>query len=163
MQCYWKAKTTKETQTKYSPYGGELIKPHSPANQKVNLEKPEADVDRFLKAYRDGFRQHTPHDEPPVIDWGKDGNLVKQLLRVYPYDRLAELLERFMATDDDWVRKQSYSLHAFKTSIGRLLVSEGKRQEKLRAALKNQMVIHTPGWNRIGEMLSKQKSASEER
>ena len=157
-----KAKTTKETHTKYSPYGGEQMNPLSPANQNKNLEKPESDVHRLLRAYRDGFRRHTPHGEPPVIDWGKDGKLIKQLLRVYPYDRLLRLLEQFLSSDDEWCRKQGYSLYAFKASIGRLLVSEGKREQKLRAALKNPMVIHTPGWNRIGEMLPRDDGAGEE-
>ena len=134
----------------------------SPADQKKNLEKPESDVHRFLRAYRDGFRRHTPHGEPPVIDWGKDGKLVNHLLRVYSYDRLLRLLEQFLSSDDEWLRKQGYSLYAFKALIGRLLISEGKRQEKLRAALKNPLTIHTPGWNRIGEMLPNQKGVKEE-
>ena len=156
-----KAKTTKETQTKYSPYGGVPVPFGSRSKNSRVLEKSEPEVRRFLQAYRDGFRRHTLHGEPPVIDWGKDGKLVKQLLRVYPYDRLAGLLERFLSTDDEWTRKCGYSLYAFKASIGRLLVSESVRVSKLRAALNEPVRIHTPGWNRVREMLPNEETKEE--
>ena len=74
-----KAKTTKETGTKKSPGGEERMNPRFKDSENTNLEKPEpeahqSDVHRFLRAYRDGFRRHTAHGEPPVIDWGKDGD-----------------------------------------------------------------------------------------
>lgn len=156
-----KTKTTKENVTKNSPVGEQTVKPRPPKPENEKHEKSvahqsevhQSDVHRFLRAYREGFRQRTPHGEPPVIDWGKDGKLAKQLLSLYSYDRLVQLLERFWTSDDAWTRRQGYSLYAFKASIGRLLIQQGTRQSKLREAINNPVTIHTPGWHRTEEVL----------
>jgi hypothetical protein len=160
-----KTKTTKETRTKNSPKGEERKNTGSSTQEN---EQPEGkslprwqssshrsddqpETHRFLRAYRQEFRRHTPNGEPPVINWGKDGKLVKQLLRLYPYQRLVELLERFFLSAGEWEHMQGYSLYVFKSSIGRLLVSEANAESKLRAAIQNPVTIHTPGWSRAAE------------
>lgn len=105
-------KTTKETQHKISPYGGK------------RAELPNPDVKQFIHIYIETFKRHTASGDPPPIAWGKDGALVKQLLRVYSYDRLVDLLQQFFASDDTWIRKLGYSIGAFRASIPKLLVAE---------------------------------------
>jgi len=135
-----KANTTKETETKLLPYGSERQRSHSftspeklplkqrldePAHiQQPHREPPNPDVKRFLSVYRTMFQQHTTHGEPPIIDWGKDGKLVKHLLKIYSYDRLVSLLQQFFDSPDEWIRKTGYSLAAFRAVIGSLLVRE---------------------------------------
>ena len=99
------------------------------SNTKLKIGNPAArtgnpDVRRFLHNYIETFRQHTASGDPPPLAWGKDGRLVKDLLGLYTYDRLAELLEQFFASDDKWIRELGYSLGAFRAAIGKLLISE---------------------------------------
>ncbi len=125
-----KANTTKETQTKYPPDGGERGDAHSPAEGNTPLkrkpppEPPNPDVKRFLRTYIAIFKKHTISGDPPPISWGKDGKLVKDLLKVYAYDRLVDLLRQFFHSDDEWIRKTTYSIGAFQAAIGKLLVAE---------------------------------------
>ena len=117
--------------------------------QHSHTEPPNPDVRRFLYAYRRLFQQHTRRGEPPVIDWGKDGKLVKSLLRLYSYERLIDLLEQFFQSPDQWVRKTGYSLAAFKAVIGQLLTNEAKRPP----AHRDPMTVYTKGWSKAGEHL----------
>jgi len=162
-----KAKTTKETQTKnYLPDGRE---PHSSGsdvqdkkvpqkgipkqhvrNKPQSREAPNPDVHRFLRHYRAVFRTHTRHGEPPVINWGKDGKLVKGLLKLYSYERLVDLLEQFFTSPDKWVKSSDYSLSVFRASIRRLLVSE----DRTARSRSDPVTIHT-GWSKAGAILSK--------
>lgn len=125
-----KANTTKETLTKYTPYGGERDAARSPIEGKESLkrkplpEPPNPDVKRFIRAYIEIFKCHTPSGDPPPIFWGKDGKLVKHLLKVYSYDRLVDLLNQFFQSDDEWIKKLPCSLGAFKAAIPKLLVAE---------------------------------------
>lgn len=125
-----KANTTKERPDKRSPYGGgkDFVLPPAKSESSTfndtGEDTPNPDVRRFLQLYIDLFKQHTTSGDPPFIVWGKDGSLVKQLLKVYTYDRLAELLRAFFATKDPWVRKLGYSLGAFKAAITKLLIEE---------------------------------------
>jgi len=166
-----KAKTTKETQTKiYLPDGRE---PHasdslvqdkkvpqeespqkessqqSVGNKTGSSEAPNPDVHRFLRHYRDIFRQHTTHGEPPVIHWGKDGKIVKGLLKLYSYERLVDLLDQFFTSPDKWVRNSNYSLSAFRAIIGSLLVTTD------RSARCDPVIIRTGGWSKAGDSLAK--------
>lgn len=127
-----KANTTKETGDKMSPDGGERMTSRSPAQRsqsawgrkRTSLEPPNPDVKRFLHTYIALFKQHTASGDPPPIFWGKDGKLVKQLLKAYSYDRLVDLLRQFFHSDDEWIRKTTYSIGAFQAAIGKLLVAE---------------------------------------
>jgi len=160
------ANTTKETQTKhYLPNGRErhpgrssIATKKSPVKQAhptqtgiqhSHTEPPNPDVRRFLYAYRTLFQEHTRRGEPPVIEWGKDGKLVKSLLKLYSYERLIDLLEQFFQSHDQWIRRTGYSLAAFKTVIGQLLVSEATRAPLPR----DPMTVHTNGWSKAGERL----------
>lgn len=87
-------------------------------------EPPNPQVQRFLKTYAQMFRRYSSRGEPPPIFWGKDGKLAKQLLKVYPFQRLLELLERFFHLDDEWIHKSGYTLGAFRAALPRLLMEK---------------------------------------
>ncbi|MDQ3812361.1 MAG: hypothetical protein M3347_00250 [Armatimonadota bacterium] len=103
------------------------------------------------------FRQHTAHGEPPVIDWGKDGKLVKQLLKLYSYERLVDLLEQFFASPDKWIRSTGYSLAAFKAVIGQLLIKDDKNSH----SRSEPVTLRTGQWFRAGETLPKRYQREE--
>lgn len=151
-----KAKTTKETESKLLP-DGNAEQVTGTGNQGISAEKkrtskgPESEVHRFLRLYRDKFRRRTMHEEPPVINWGKDSKLVKQLLRLYSFERLGELLEQFFSMEDEWLQRQGYSLYAFKTSLGRLLVTKMRADSSFRHSRLSSSTRST-GWNHVGKI-----------
>ena len=201
-----KAKTTKETRDKRSPYGGEPSQQsggRTGASQPMTLsgDSPTGDlparqrrsapadpnVRRFLLAYQQEARQHTAEGEPLPLSWGRDGKLVKGLLAVYGYDRLLVLLERFFASEEDWIRERGYSVPAFFAALGALLVRE-RQEQKRREAAGLPLVIHGAsasvsaqdavreaaapsawrftrecGWVRAASVLPKQRTGSHER
>jgi hypothetical protein len=151
-----KPKTTKETSTKLLPKGSE-----SPGSEpkKPRPKSPESNpsVRSFLLAYRERFKARTAHGEPPVIDWGKDGRMVKQLLRSYSYERLITMLDEFFVIDDDWTRRTGYSLSAFKHSIGSLLIRERTEMRKFNQAV----VVRNGQWSKVGSLLKPPLNANE--
>jgi len=148
-----KANTTKETEYKKKPNGvtprifsgNEKKKKASPAasDNDETLEsslRPDSDIRRFLLLYRDLFAHYSPRGEMPYIVWEKDGKLVQRLLKQYSYDRLAELLKAFFASQDAWVRKCGYALTCFPTLLPALLMAEDA-EDKVKDRLPK---INTP-------------------
>ena len=82
----------------------------------------ELQVQSFLHAYRKLFQRHSPLGELPPVAWGRDGQIVKQLLKLYPYERLTHLLGQFFASNDQWFKKRGYSLPAFRDALPALLL-----------------------------------------
>jgi len=58
--------------------------------------------------------------EKPLIDGGKDGNIIKKLLQNCSADRLIELLDKFFELDDPFIRESGYTIGVFKTQINKL-------------------------------------------
>jgi hypothetical protein len=81
---------------------------------------------RFLRSYQLLFQERTISDEAPPIIWGRDMKIARDLLKVYSYECLEDLLKQFFASNDVWFAKSGYSLPCFKNSIARLLLYEGR-------------------------------------
>lgn len=61
----------------------------------------------------------------PVIDkYGKDGKLVKDMLKQMSVESLKELLPVFFTLDDDWLKQTNYSIGVFKSQINKLLIKK---------------------------------------
>ena len=139
-----KANTTKETQDKTTPGG-------VPREERTDGEKPKenslpdsarkgaaiasagaaSDARRFLLAYQEQFSRRSARGEPPPIQWGRDGKLVKGLLAQYGLERLVELLARFFQSEDAWVRKRGYALSCFPALLPTLLMeAEGAHEAR---------------------------------
>jgi len=86
-----------------------------------------ADIRVFLARYRSLFRQRSERGELPPICWARDSRRVRQLLDLYPIDRLIELLDAFFHRDDDWIRRGGYSLGTFMAALPQLLVGNTRR------------------------------------
>jgi len=98
----------------------------------------------FLKLYAALFKQHTEAGDLPVISWGRDGKLIKDLLKVYSYERLEDLLRQFFASPDAWLRKRGYALGAFRGAINVLLAAEAK-------ATSERPLLRTGQWSRASQ------------
>jgi hypothetical protein len=79
-----------------------------------------------LRSYQSLFQERTLSREAPPIIWGRDMKIARDLLKVYSYERLEDLLKQFFATHDAWFEQSGYSLPCFKNSIARLLLCEGR-------------------------------------
>ena len=162
-----KANTTKETGYKTTPIGvpHEARKGVEKAVDNSGRSKTEqeagkapdrltSDVRRFLLAYQELFARHSAQGESPPLAWGRDGKLIKGLLAQYGYERLLELLARFFASEDAWVRKRGYALACFPTLLPTLLMEEGRPKEALRRAQATPVVVQGPSarhWQQAGD------------
>lgn len=159
-----KAQTTKARVTKYIPYGSAsneglvsaaVLTPHEvnatlmhgiasvETNPEVPLEAPNPDVRIFLGLYIRLFKHHTLRHDPPCIAWGKDGKLVRDLLKCYPLTRLESLLEQFFDSREEWLQKQGYSIGAFAATINTLLIRESY-------GTKYEPELRTGQWSKVG-------------
>lgn len=59
--------------------------------------------------------------EKMLIDGGKDGKIVKDLLSAYGLDRLKNLWNVFMQSDDPYIEQAGRSIGVFKSQINKLL------------------------------------------
>ena len=64
-----------------------------------------------------------------MIAWGKDSKIIKELLTLYSYSRLVELLHQFFASKDKWIRDSGYSIGAFRAAINKLLTQERSKPD----------------------------------
>ena len=58
--------------------------------------------------------------EPYVFNGGKDGKLIKDLLRTIPLPKLKELTSRFFSSEDKWLQTAGYTIGVFASQINKL-------------------------------------------
>jgi hypothetical protein len=127
------------------------------ASRQATSSTSNPEVQRFLRTYRELFQQQTVLGEPPVIEWGRDGKVVQQLLRLYSSERLMHLLEMFFRSDDRWIRKTGFSLPAFKAMIGSLLINEKDVTRRWTSSSSSSpLTIHSSGWTKAASILRDQ-------
>lgn len=127
-----KANTTKETNTKYlskdrvQPDGYPCGKLAAATKNPGMAQGRNPQVRQFLYLYRELFQRHSALGEAPPIAWGRDGKIVGELLKLYAYERLSDLLEQFFDNADAWLRKRGYSLAAFRDALPSLLLAKAE-------------------------------------
>lgn len=82
-------------------------------------KKTNPDVSLFINYVSETFKNKT--GEKICIDGGKDGSLVKGLLRTYGLDRLKGLWDTFLASTDPFIEQAGFSIGVFKSQINKLL------------------------------------------
>jgi hypothetical protein len=107
---------------------------------------------RFLRQYQALFRERTVSREAPPIIWGRDMKIARDLLKVYPYERLTTLLTQFFASDDAWFEKSGYSLPCFRDSISKLLLREGQTVLSARSVSREVQPRTYTGWQRASDI-----------
>ncbi|MEA2036444.1 MAG: hypothetical protein U9O94_02970, partial [Nanoarchaeota archaeon] len=55
-----------------------------------------------------------------IANFGKDGKIIKDLLKIIPPDDLKKLIDKFMASDDDFIEKAGYTIGVFKAMVNKL-------------------------------------------
>jgi hypothetical protein len=92
-------------------------KPIADAPKKGTSPNPE--IKLFLDYAFDTFQQ--TFSEKMLIDGGKDSSLIKKLLSTYSFDRLKELWDVFMKSDDPFICQAGRTIGVFKTQINKLI------------------------------------------
>ena len=84
------------------------------------------DVKTFFEYTSKTFQE--TFKETLLIDYGKDGAIIKNLLKTYNLEKLNGLWDIFLASNDDFIRKAGYSIGIFKTQINKLLTGGSNSQ-----------------------------------
>lgn len=77
------------------------------------------DVPLLLKYFYDKWKQK--FGKLYVANFGMEGKLAKQMLSAYSLDQLKELVDKYFAMEDEFVKNQGYKFTIFKTQINVLL------------------------------------------
>ncbi len=104
-----------------------LHKPHSSSSSSSSSSKKKesishSEVKKFLTHYGERFEFH--FGTKPVIEWGKDGTLIKNLLKIIPLEELQGLLEIFFCSEDKFIQKSGYTIGVFKSQINKLKIGD---------------------------------------
>ncbi len=65
---------------------------------------PNPDVSIFLKWWCDRYKQVVKDEY--LVQWGKEGKLVKELLKSKPIEEVKKRAERLLTTTDNWLRQR---------------------------------------------------------
>ncbi len=84
---------------------------------------------------------------------GKDGNVVKRLLKRYGYERLRSMAELFFLEEDDWLRKAGYTLGTFSARAS--AIAQGMSEQGSLAPVLSEKGRRT--WKAAQELIDEQK------
>ena len=56
-----------------------------------------------------------------MTNWGKEGKLVKDMLKIHTFQELRKLRQEFFRSEDSFVRASDYSIGIFKAQINKLI------------------------------------------
>jgi len=90
---------------------------------KTSISHSETKI--FLTFYADQFKQEFGTD--PVIEWGKDGKIIKGLLKFIPLENLKDLLNRFFSSQDKFIQQSGYTIGVFKSQLNKLKIGQGTK------------------------------------
>jgi hypothetical protein len=111
-------------------YGEQMRdKPDTNVRQKPTV-KPKGNpaTKPVLAYYQKKFQ--AKFNESPIIDYGKDGALIKSLLSTYGEDKLKGLIDVFFESDDQFIKSSGYTIGVFKTVINKLLINNKSLKDK---------------------------------
>lgn len=82
-------------------------------------------VKTFIDFYFEEFK--TRFGKPPIIEGGKDGNLIKRLLKDITLEDLKDLLTKFFDSTDKFILESGYTIGVFKSQINKLQIGPIKQ------------------------------------
>jgi len=115
--------------------GGELEATQSVINRHKNhrvrktpsLNNPDSRIKEFFTWWDIEYRRRI--GEPYVINGGKDGALIKNLLRTFDLPKLQKYALGFLDSKDSWVQEHGgYTIGVFASQINKLISTSGGTQ-----------------------------------
>ena len=137
----------------YNYYQGERLKGRTPKRtpdvpqayppnkcirneESMSDKKTDPDVKTFILEWVEIWSQK--FGKPYTPNWGKEGKLVKGMLRIHSLQELRELRQEFFRSDDSFVQSSDYSIGVFKTQLNKLITSRRLDPvEQAREEMKN--------------------------
>jgi len=95
-------------------------KPERPVNKPKNLTNPDIKlfVDYAFETFGAKF-----DGEKLNINGGKDGKIIKRLLGTYDLEKLKKLWDKFIESEDEFIKKTGVSIGVFSSQINKLISS----------------------------------------
>jgi phage replication O-like protein O len=93
-------------------------------NKYILRDSPNPAVSEFLKYFGNRFQEK--FGTPYTANFGKEGSLVKRVLKIHPIDRLKELTEKFFSSKDEFIQKSGFTIGVFHSQINKLII-EGRK------------------------------------
>ena len=116
--------------TRHSPRHPSVTHP-SQTRIKESETKPTTGangVQPFLDLYIRLFREKVGH--APVINFGKDGAILKGLIKVLGEDSTRTLIRRFFSSPDPFIQKTGYSIGVLQSQANRLMTYEDSNDSR---------------------------------
>lgn len=85
-------------------------------------KKTDPDVKTFILEWTEIWSQK--FGKPYTPNWGKEGKLVKEMLKIHSLQELRELRQEFFRSDDSFVKNSDYSIGIFKTQLNKLIAAK---------------------------------------
>lgn len=85
----------------------------------------------FCNKYKERF------NKPYIVSWGKDGAGIRRLLEGgLTFTSITKAVERFLADEDEWLKKNSYSITIFVSRINRYALPDKKKPDHLELEIR---------------------------
>jgi len=94
-----------------------------------HIAKPQKTVSPEVKIFIDFYHEEfkKTFGTPPLIQGGKDGKTIKDLLLKIPLKELKGLLISFFDSEDPFIEKSGYTIGVFKSQINKLKIGSSSR------------------------------------
>lgn len=111
-------------------------------------DAPNPEVKIFMDFYFQKFKEKFGID--PLIEGGKDGKLVRGLLKRISLSDLKTVLLKFFNSDDKFIKESGYTMGAFKSQINKLRLGGGKQDGIDKATQRLKDAINKQEQKQIG-------------
>lgn len=102
------------------------IKTYTAGEKKQTNGKKISPVKSVIDYYHKSFVER--FQEKPVITNKKDGDLIKKLVNAYGSEKVEELLDKFFAADDEFIKQSGYTIGVFYSQVNKLLTARDPPQ-----------------------------------
>jgi hypothetical protein len=86
------------------------------------------DVKNFIDYYHNSFKEKFGTN--PLIENGKDGKIVKELLSHFGIEHLKFLLKQFFESDDRFILESGYTIGVFRSQVNKLNLGKKVKRDK---------------------------------
>lgn len=101
-------------------YNKELNK-NNASHCETDVSRTNPQVKTFLKFWGDLWSKEVGRGKVYPCAFGKEGKIVKELLKIYSLEDIQTYTENFFRSDDEFVRHSGYTIGAFKFCLPRLI------------------------------------------
>lgn len=98
-------------------------------------------VREFLKFFGELWKEKVGKGNTYVCNFGKDGKLIKALLKIYSYEELSVLAAKFFDSEDEFIQRSGYTIGVFYSQISKLVVDRRQLTKTEKNVLKAKKMI----------------------